>query len=145
MLNNPTTIIYWIDQCLHFQAWILTYNVKQSFLQSLLIIFSVGTDVDAKMAEDLFTELGFSVKRKDNLRVYEMRSLLYDASIRDYSNLSAFVCIILSHGQEGLLYGIDDTVQIRELTGMFRKPNLAGKPKVFLFQACQGKKVLSLG
>ena len=110
----------------------------------MLIIFSIGTDVDAKMAEDLFTELGFSVKRKDNLRVYEMRSLLYDASIRDYSNLSVFVCIILSHGQEGLLYGTDDTVQIRELTAMFRKPNLAGKPKVFLFQACQGKKMLSL-
>ena len=43
------------------------------------------------------------------------------------------------YGQEGILYGTDGTIDIREITGFFRGNNLAGKPKMFIFQACQGK------
>ncbi len=97
-----------------------------------------GTNVDADALESMFTELGFIVHRYDNASCYEMRKLMKQAAIMDYSNLNCFVCAILTHGQEGILYGTDGTVQIRDVTSYFRGPNLAGKPKLFIFQACQG-------
>ena len=97
-----------------------------------------GTGVDADALEELFTELGFIVHRYNNVSCHEMRKLCKQAAIMDYSNLGCFTCAILSHGQEGVVYGTDGTVDIRELTGYFRGRNLSGKPKMFLFQACQG-------
>eukprot|EP00795_Rhopilema_esculentum_P013091 gene13091-3877_t len=97
-----------------------------------------GTNVDADALESLFTELGFIVHRYNNISCYEMRKLCKQASLMDYSNLNCFSCAILSHGQEGVVYGTDGVVDIRELTGYFRGQNLIGKPKMFLFQACQG-------
>lgn len=49
---------------------------------------------------------------------------------------------MLSHGQNGTVYGSDGKeVFIRELTEPFtsnQAPTLAGKPKLFFIQACQG-------
>ena len=97
-----------------------------------------GTDVDADALESLFKDLGFNVHRSDNVTSYEMRKLCKQAARLDYSSFSCFVCAVLSHGQEGVVYGTDGTVDIRELTGYFREDSLAGKPKLFMFQACQG-------
>eukprot|EP00112_Aurelia_sp_Birch-Aquarium-sp1_P014869 Seg3242.2 transcript_id=Seg3242.2/GoldUCD/mRNA.D3Y31 product=Caspase-3 protein_id=Seg3242.2/GoldUCD/D3Y31 len=97
-----------------------------------------GTGVDADALEQLFTDLGFIVHRYNNVSCHEMRKLCKQAALMDYSNLGCFTCAILSHGQEGVIYGTDGTVDIRELTGYFRGRNLSGKPKMFLFQACQG-------
>ena len=101
-----------------------------------------GTDVDAEGLESLFTELGFAVHRYNNVSCYEMRKLCKQASMLDYSTSNCFACAVLSHGQEGVVYGTDGTVDIRELTGYFRGQSLAGKPKLFMFQACQGNLVL---
>lgn len=97
-----------------------------------------GTDKDAKELECLFKELGFSVHRYDNVTSYQMRKLCKEAASLNYSAMNCFACAILSHGKEGVIYGTDDTVDIRELTGYFRERNLIGKPKLFMFQACQG-------
>ena len=97
-----------------------------------------GTDVDAAALESLFKELGFVVRRYDNVRCYEMRKLCKQAANLDFAPYGCFTCAILSHGQEGVVYGTDGTVDIRELTGYFREQNLVGKPKLFMFQACQG-------
>eukprot|EP00794_Sanderia_malayensis_P016964 gene16964-18673_t len=97
-----------------------------------------GTDVDANAMQALFTELGFNVHRYDNVSCYQIRKLVKQAATMDYSNLNCFVCAILTHGSEGVLYGTDGTVEIRDLTAYCRGQNLAGKPKLFIFQACQG-------
>ena len=51
------------------------------------------------------------------------------------------VCI-LSHGEKGLVFGTDaKDVSLQELTRPFKSgqaPTLAGKPKLFFIQACQG-------
>ncbi len=98
-----------------------------------------GTDVDAAALESMFTELGFIVHRYDNVDTYSMRKLMKQAAVMDYSNLNCFTCAILTHGEEGVLYATDGRVDIREVTGYFREDNLAGKPKFFIFQACQGR------
>lgn len=49
---------------------------------------------------------------------------------------------MLSHGEEGCVFGTDENkVALRDLTLPFTSgnaPTLAGKPKLFFIQACQG-------
>lgn len=97
-----------------------------------------GTDVDAEAVMAVFKEMGFLVDSHRNLSVYEMRREFKRVANLDYNSLSMVACCVLSHGQEGELYGIDGKIDIRELTSYFRGKNLAGKPKLFFFQACQG-------
>ena len=57
----------------------------------------------------------------------------------DHANKDCFVFAILSHGDEGCVYGTDGTVESKELVDLFRGdtcPSLAGKPKIFIFQVC---------
>lgn len=101
-----------------------------------------GTDVDAEAIKSLFQELGFIVDAHRNLSVYEMRKYIKAAATKDFSMMGCFSCCILSHGQEGVLYGTDGTIDIREITSYFHGRNLAGKPKCFIFQACQGSEYM---
>lgn len=70
-----------------------------------------------------------------------------------HSRYSMFVVCILAHGENNKVFGIDglDTsgaVDISEMTSWFSSTNcssLAGKPKLFFIQACQGgKEMLSV-
>uniref|UniRef100_A0A8C5UDY9 Caspase-8 n=1 Tax=Malurus cyaneus samueli TaxID=2593467 RepID=A0A8C5UDY9_9PASS len=68
--------------------------------------------------------------------------LIKEYSKKDHRNMDCFVCFILSHGEKDKIKGVDDEcVNIEELTSCFTGtncPSLAGKPKVFIIQACQG-------
>ena len=101
-----------------------------------------GTDVDAASILSVFQEMGFITEDHHNLSVYEMRKVFKAAAKRDYSGSSCFCCCVLSHGQEGVVYGTDGTIDIREMTSFFHGTNLSGKPKLFFFQACQGEFVV---
>ena len=51
---------------------------------------------------------------------------------------------MLSHGNEGILYGYDHSYPAQKIWEPFtadRCPSLAGKPKLFFLQACQGSKM----
>ena len=60
----------------------------------------------------------------------------------DHQNKDCFICCILSHGDKGIIYGSDgQEAPIHELTSYFTSSkcrSLAGKPKIFFIQACQG-------
>ncbi|KAI0242722.1 Caspase-7 [Lamellibrachia satsuma] len=61
----------------------------------------------------------------------------------DHSDADCFVCVILSHGEEGVVYGTDGKVPLDKLLGYFKGdicPSLAGKPKLFFIQACRGRR-----
>ncbi|KAI4904910.1 hypothetical protein NFI96_033156 [Prochilodus magdalenae] len=63
------------------------------------------------------------------------------ASKEDHSQSAMFVCVLLSHGVEGMIYGTDNALQLKELIRLFRGnmcTSLAGKPKLFFIQACHG-------
>lgn len=64
---------------------------------------------------------------------------------KDLYHGDAFVCCILSHGVQGAVLGTDDKpLSIRSITTMFKTTEesaLKGKPKIFLIQACQGKRL----
>ncbi|KAK1906840.1 Caspase-8 [Dissostichus eleginoides] len=57
----------------------------------------------------------------------------------------AFICCILSHGNMGVVLGVDrKPLPIKEITKTFMatpQSPLKAKPKVFLIQACQGGKI----
>lgn len=66
-----------------------------------------------------------------------MFELLAAASEEDHRNSACFACVLLSHGEENLIYGTDNVIEIKDLTIHFRGDRcktLLGKPKLFFIQ-----------
>uniref|UniRef100_A0A669EPP7 Caspase-3 n=1 Tax=Oreochromis niloticus TaxID=8128 RepID=A0A669EPP7_ORENI len=100
-----------------------------------------GTDVDAKNVENTFGKLGYKVKVHHDQTVAQMKKLMLDASKEDHKNNASFVCVLLSHGDEGVIYGTDGPERFDTLAKYFRGDccaGLVGKPKLFFIQACRG-------
>lgn len=90
----------------------------------------------------MFKWLGFEVEIKSDCKRGEMLSVLRELGSRDHSEMDCLVCCVLSHGNEGSVYGVDgSTVKIKELmepVNGLKCASLAEKPKLFFIQACQG-------
>ncbi|XP_031719126.1 caspase-3a [Anarrhichthys ocellatus] len=100
-----------------------------------------GTDVDAANAMKVFGKLGYKVKVYNDQSVDQMKQVLTSVSKEDHSCYASFVCVLLSHGDEGVFFGTDGSVKLRYLTSLFRGDHcksLVGKPKLFFIQACRG-------
>ncbi|KAF1634678.1 Caspase-8, partial [Eudyptes filholi] len=101
-----------------------------------------GTDVDAAALRRVFSKLHFTIAEYRDLTAEEIRKTVNIYQREDHKDKDCFVCCILSHGKKGIVYGVDgQEVPIQELTTSFTGQNcrsLAGKPKVFFVQACQG-------
>ncbi|NXO30113.1 CASP3 protein, partial [Cisticola juncidis] len=100
-----------------------------------------GTDADAASVRDVFMKLGYKVRINNDLSCKDIFRVLKNVSEEDHSKRSSFVCVLLSHGEEGLFYGTDGPLELKVLTGLFRGDrcrSLAGKPKLFFIQACRG-------
>ncbi|KAF8796291.1 caspase-3-like isoform X2 [Argiope bruennichi] len=103
-----------------------------------------GTDADAARLYCRFRELGFDVTLFTDLKCKEVERELSKVGKEDHSNYSCFVCCILSHGEQGILYGSDGHYKTEHVFSPFRGdacPSLAGKPKIFFIQACQGDRL----
>ena len=102
-----------------------------------------GTNRDADALQELFLELGYIVERHDNVTVGDIISIFKVAANEDYKGMSCFASAILSHGDEGVIYGTDTEFQMSKLTEIMRNaPGLVGKPKFIIVQACQGQKYM---
>ncbi|XP_056626409.1 caspase-3b [Triplophysa dalaica] len=100
-----------------------------------------GTDMDEKNTSEVFEKLGFKIKVTKDLTVSQMKNLLTKVSKKDHSHSAMFVCVLLSHGDEGLIYGTDGSMKLNELFKLFSGDHcstLVGKPKLFFIQACRG-------
>ncbi|KAK7922379.1 hypothetical protein WMY93_009281 [Mugilogobius chulae] len=72
-----------------------------------------------------------------------MEDAIKEVSEKDHSENASFICVILSHGDENKIYGIDDYTDLHKLTGFLKGTkckSLIGKPKLFFIQACRGQK-----
>lgn len=89
-----------------------------------------------------FRELHFEVVHYRDQTAKEIYKALEFYQKKDHKNRDCFICCILSHGNQGIIYGTDGLeAPIYELTSYFtglKCPSLAGKPKIFFIQACQG-------
>ncbi|KAF4799633.1 caspase-8-like protein [Turdus rufiventris] len=103
-----------------------------------------GTLEDGEAVKRVFKWLQFETIEYMNLEGEKIRETVKEYSKKDHRNMDCFVCFIFSHGEKDKIKGVDDEcVNIEELVSCFtgtRCPSLAGKPKVFIIQACQGSK-----
>lgn len=101
-----------------------------------------GTNLDEEALSQTFKELHFEVKSYKDNPANDILKVLQLYQSMDHNDKDCFVCCVLSHGDQGIIYGTDgQKVSIYDLTSCFtgsRCSSLAGKPKVFFIQACQG-------
>ncbi|XP_076018385.1 caspase-8 [Genypterus blacodes] len=102
-----------------------------------------GTKEDEMILREVFSSLGFKVEIRRDLTAAAMRKEVAELSRQNFLQHDALVVCVLSHGEVGCVFGIDGKeVLLRELTKLFtseKAHTLAGKPKLFFIQACQGK------
>ncbi|XP_071399009.1 caspase-8 [Centroberyx affinis] len=101
-----------------------------------------GTQEDENALNTMFSRLGFEVVVRKDMTADEIRRELAQLGEQDFLEADALVVCVLSHGEMGCVFGTDEgKVTLRELTQPFTgryAPTLAGKPKLFFIQACQG-------
>ncbi len=87
----------------------------------------------------LFEDLYFDVDVHEEKTAAEMNDIFAKYAGRDHEADQAFVCVIMSHGYLGSIYGVDgQPVEITSITEKFAScMSLKGKPKLFFIQACQ--------
>uniref|UniRef100_A0A8C4IGA5 Caspase-8 n=1 Tax=Dicentrarchus labrax TaxID=13489 RepID=A0A8C4IGA5_DICLA len=101
-----------------------------------------GSQRDEKTLHQVFEKLGFTVVVHNNLTAESMRRELEKLGKKNFLDDDALVVCMLSHGNKGSVYGTDaQQVFLQDVTKPFtsgQAPTLAGKPKLFFIQACQG-------
>uniref|UniRef100_A0A8C8S6L7 Caspase-3-like n=1 Tax=Pelusios castaneus TaxID=367368 RepID=A0A8C8S6L7_9SAUR len=97
-------------------------------------------------ADKLFkalSRLKYAVKLYYDQTAEEIEEIYRQESREEHGD--CFVSILSSHGEEGAIFSSDG--ELVQLTRIFqllsppRCPGLAGKPKIFFIQACQGKEL----
>jgi len=85
--------------------------------------------------------LNFQNILQDHRLIGELLLSLWFAVSRDsagaelHSNRDCFGLAVLSHGEAGLLHGVDESISITNLIAPIKNcGSLAGKPKLFFFQ-----------
>ncbi|XP_051993391.1 caspase-6-like isoform X2 [Xyrauchen texanus] len=66
-----------------------------------------------------------------------------EVAAANHVDADCFVCIFLSHGENGQIYAYDGVIDIQDVTALFKGDkcrSLVGKPKIFILQACRGDK-----
>lgn len=146
-IQNHQTQSRFVDECEYRMNGLnrgiaLIINNKK-FHSNLDMPTRTGTDKDAASLEQTFTKLGFTVRLEHNKTASDMREILNKLAKMDHSDYDSFVCCLLSHGEEGIVYGTDQSIEIEQLIAPFKlNRTLAGKPKLFFIQACRGTKLM---
>ncbi|XP_009682550.1 caspase-8-like [Struthio camelus] len=101
-----------------------------------------GTVKDGEALKRVFKWLQFETVEYMDLEANQMYAKVKEYSKKDHSKMDCFVCFVLSHGEKDKIKGVDgEFVNIKDLLSCFSGsncPSLAGKPKLFFIQACQG-------
>ena len=100
-----------------------------------------GSEKDLEMLKKLFEELvGFKVQTYKNLKAKEMLQTMEKVGLYDH-RAPCLVVVVMSHGSAEGVWGTDcKPVLVTELMKYItdsKCPTLAGKPKIFLIQACR--------
>ncbi|XP_053675877.1 caspase-like [Anopheles nili] len=101
-----------------------------------------GTRRDREIAVAVLTRLQFDVRVYDDLKCEDLFAELEKLAGEDHSNSDCLLVMVMTHGDENVLYAYDDAYRIDRLWDNFlgnRCRTLLGKPKLFFVQACRGK------
>ncbi|KAF2898556.1 hypothetical protein ILUMI_07627 [Ignelater luminosus] len=103
-----------------------------------------GTSVDCENLVARLEKLGFDVKVFHNLEYPDIHAHIINAANSNHSDSDCILVAVLTHGEHGILYAKDSAYKPEILWTPFtadKCPTLAGKPKLFFIQACQGDKL----
>ncbi|EDW31806.1 GL11317 [Drosophila persimilis] len=101
----------------------------------------LGTNVDAEELSKTFKKLGFDVTVHKDCKWQKIRENVEKAAAQDHTDNDCLAIAILSHGEHGCIYANDIQYKLDIILHYFTDkmcPTLAGKPKLFFIQACQG-------
>ncbi|XP_078314960.1 caspase-7-like [Crassostrea virginica] len=91
----------------------------------------------------MFKAFGYDVYVYNDKSCPEILQILETFQSRDHQDYGSFIVCTLSHGDLDVISGsCGGSIDINSMTSLFRAdncPSLAGKPKIFIYQACQGK------
>ena len=68
-----------------------------------------GAEVDLKNLQSTFQHLNYEVELYENLASSDMTDLMMSIAQRDHAQYDSFVCCILTHGKQDIVYGSDST------------------------------------
>ncbi|XP_052901246.1 caspase-like [Anopheles moucheti] len=100
-----------------------------------------GTNVDCENLTATLKGLDFEVHVYKDLKLRDLQKRVEEVSQMDHSDADCILVTILSHGELGYLYAKDCQYKLDVVWSYFTAnhcPTLAGKPKLFFIQACQG-------
>jgi len=103
-----------------------------------------GTHNDRDNLRVVLRQLDFEVEVYNDLPYKEIERILESAAMEDHSDADCILVTVLSHGELGILYASDHPFKPENLWTHFtadKCPSLAGKPKLFFIQACQGDRL----
>jgi len=103
-----------------------------------------GTNVDCENLERELKKLEFDVTVYKDLRLRELMHCIEKAANQDHSDNDCVLVAVLSHGELGYIYAKDTQYKLDTIWTYFTAqhcPTLAGKPKLFFVQACQGDRL----
>ncbi|KAA0721158.1 Caspase-6 [Triplophysa tibetana] len=118
----------------------LIFN-HESFYWQLRLNNRNGTNADNRDLIRRFDELGFDVRPYENQKRDQVLEILEEVAAADHVDADCFVCIFLSHGEDGHVFAYDAQIDVKEMTALFKGDkcrSLVGKPKIFILQACRG-------
>ncbi|XP_065371216.1 caspase [Calliphora vicina] len=103
-----------------------------------------GTNVDCDNLARCLKQLEFDVKIHKDYTLGEIKRQIEWAASQDHTNSDCILVAILSHGEMGFIYAKDTQYKLDSIWHYFTAQHcrsLAGKPKLFFIQACQGDRL----
>lgn len=98
-----------------------------------------GTAQDKNKLRELFESFDYQVSVKDDQTHLEILREVENAA-NQAKKVDGLVVCILSHGQEGIVYGSNSIpVPIKWIKNKMASDHLVDKPKILFIQACQGE------
>ena len=101
-----------------------------------------ASDTDEQNLSKTFRYLGYNVEiYREPEALLEVFKKIVSTRSAELATHDSFVCCILSHGEDGKVFGSDSKlVDLTDITSELKTcENLHGKPKMFFIQACRGK------
>uniref|UniRef100_A0A182WLY8 Caspase n=1 Tax=Anopheles minimus TaxID=112268 RepID=A0A182WLY8_9DIPT len=100
-----------------------------------------GSRRDRDTAITVLTNMQFDVHVYDDMQYEELCGVLEQHAKEDHSDSDCLVVMVMTHGDDDVLYAYDRMYQVDVLFQFFMGdscPTLLGKPKLFFVQACRG-------
>uniref|UniRef100_A0A182T7T8 Caspase n=1 Tax=Anopheles maculatus TaxID=74869 RepID=A0A182T7T8_9DIPT len=104
-----------------------------------------GSAVDCKRLKETLDLFGFDVKVYQDFKLEEIKAIVEKVSSMDHRDNDCILIAVLTHGEDGdYVYAHDVSYELSTIWSHFTAdncPSLAGRPKIFLVQACRGNKL----